>query len=142
MFISGMSQRITSDKRVPRSACARHLEFARLKETVNDWCFAWNVDKKKAHFPVTVLSPSKQGAIPTPRMSREAKVYRSFLRGEEMNRESEISSGKEQTYHLGKTVQSKSEEQMIKASEEKVNSRCKQSAAVKRYALYRGMLNQ
>ena len=142
MFISGMSQRMTSDKRIPRSACVRHLEFARHKETGNDWCFASNVDKKKVHFPVTLLSPSKQGAIPTSRMSREAKVYRSFLRGEEMNGESEISSGKEQTYHLGKTVQYKSEERMIKASEGNVNSRCKQSAAVKRYALYRGMLNQ
>ena len=133
---------MTSDKRIPRSACVRHLEFARHKETGNDWCFASNVDKKKVHFPVTLLSPSKQGAIPTSRMLREAKVYRSFLRGEEMNGESEISSGKEQTYHLGKTVQCKSEERMIKASEGNFNSRCKQSAAVKRYTLYRGMLNQ
>ena len=120
----------------------RHLEFARFKETGSDWCFASNIDKEKVHFPATVLSPSKQGAKPTSRMSREAKVYRSFLRGEKMNEESEISSGKEQTYHLEETVQSKSEEQMIKASEENFTSRCKQSAAVKRYALYRGMLNQ
>ena len=133
---------MTSDKRVPTSACVRHLEFARFKETGSDWCFASNIDKKKVHFPATVLSPSKQGAKPTSRMSREAKVYRSFLRGENMNEESEISSGKEQTYQLGKTVQSKSEEQMTKASEENFTSRCKHSAAVKRYALYRGMLNQ
>ena len=57
----------------------RHLEFARFKETGSDWCFASNIDKKKVHFPATVLSPSKQGAKPTSRMSREAKVYRSFF---------------------------------------------------------------
>ena len=82
----------------------RHLEFARFKETGSYWCFVSNIDKKKVHFLATVLSPSKQGAKPTSRMSREAKVYRSFLRGEKMNEESEISSGKEQTYHLGKNV--------------------------------------
>ena len=123
-----------ANKTMQRSACAKHLEFARLKESGKKWCFPLHVDKERVQFPVSSLPRAKH-----------CEVYRSFLEEKDTGDggSKETSSRTNKTSLLGKITTPDIERRIVKAEEGTLACRCKQQdAAVKRYALYRGMLNQ
>ena len=145
-----MSQRITPQdvtKTAPSSSCAKHLEFARLKTETGKKCyFPLNVHKKRGQNPIAALPLAKHCEKSTSRKFQEVKVYQSFIEGEgtEDKGSNKSSSSKTSQYKsLPANTVSFNAETKTKAKEASLMTRCKhQDIAVRRYALYRGMLKQ
>ena len=146
----GMSQRITPKdvtKTAPSSSCAKHLEFARLKAETGKKCyFPLNVDKKRGQNPITALPRSKHCEKSTSRKFQELKVYQSFMGEEETDDKgsNKRSSSKTSQYKSPPVnAVSFNAESTSKAKETSLMTPCKhQEIAIRRYALYRGMLKQ
>lgn len=145
-----MSQRITPQdvtKTAPSSSCAKHLEFARLKTETGKKCyFPLNVDKKRGQNPIAALPRTKHCEKSTSRKFQEIKVYQSFIEeeGTEDKGSNKSSRGKTSQYKSPPAnAVSFNAETTTKAKETSLMTRCKhQDIAVRRYALYRGMLKQ
>ena len=147
---SGMSQRITPQdvtKTAPGSSCAKHLQFARLKMETGKKCyFPLNVDKKRGQNPITALPREKHCEKSTSRKFQEVKVYQSFIeeKGTEDKGSDKSSSSKTSQYKsLPANAVLFNAETTTKVKETSLMTRCKHhDIAVRRYALYRGMLKQ
>lgn len=133
-------------KRAPSSSCAKHLEFARLKETGKEWYFPLNVGKRRVQSPVTSLPRVKHCEKSTSRKFQDAKVYRSFMGEEETeDKGCKLASSvvPQQTIVVGKAITSNTERVAAKGEETTLTTRFRQQdVAIRRYALYRGMLKQ
>ena len=143
-----MSQRTTPNdaaKKTPSSSCAKHLEFARLKETGKEWCFPRNVEKKRVSRPVASLPRVKHCEKSLSKNFQEAKVYRCFIGKEDTeDRSSKLTfSGTSKQKSLAENTITKTCKRRIKTEDTTLATpRKHHDVAVRRYALYRGMLNQ
>ena len=124
------------------SSRLKHLRFERFQENEREWYFPRHADGKRKQSSVQ-LPPSKQKS--TPKKFQEIKVYRSFMEENEAKdlkrSKNLVASGKKYT---SQAISSKTEGKTSEAGSEAGNSSrvTHPNHAVRRYALYRGMLCQ
>ena len=141
-----MSQRRTTTtdaaKTTIGSSRLKHLQFERFKETGKNWCFPTHDEEKGKQSSATRFRHSKSCDKSTLKKYQEVKVYRSFIEEEatEDLERSKNSTAFEKTLQEKVTLHNAGQTTEACA----VNpSRVKApNHAVRRYALYRGMLRQ
>lgn len=141
-----MSQRTitTTDaaKTTIGSSRLKHLQFERFKETGKDWCFPTHDDAKGKQSSATRLPLSKSSEKYTLRKFQEVKVYKSFI-------EEEVTEDLERSKN-GAAFEKTTREKVTSHNTKRTTEACAVNPsrvappnhAIRRYALYRGMLCQ
>ena len=140
----GMSQKTTTTADVAKTAVGssrlKHLQKERLKETGKEWaCGTQVAEKGKKSSGATRLPFHKSCEKSTLRKFQEVKVYRSFIK-EEVTEELDRNDAFEKSTQ-GK-VASHNAKRTTEACAVNPSRATPSNHAIRRYALYRGMLCQ
>lgn len=139
---SVMSQRTTTDE-IKAAICTsrlKHLRFEHLKENEKERYFPKHIDEKRKQSSVIQLPLSKHCEKSTPKKFQGVKVYRSFMEEKETEDLERSKNGGTSEKKNPVKVTSRNTE----GTTEAVNTSrvTHPNHAVRRYALYRGMLCQ
>ena len=133
-----MSQSTTSDarERIPKSPCARHLEFAKISGSRRKCYFSSNSDTRRQRGEKNMVSPKVKHKKSSSLRFQENSLYQSFF-GE--------NAGKDASSKFPNPSQNTMQETREDHRSEIVTSPYNPQNATTRircYALYRGMLKQ
>lgn len=131
-----MSQSTTSDarERIPRSPCARHLEFAKISGSRRKCYFSSNSDTRRQRGEKKMVSPKVKHKKSSSLRFQEKSLYQSFF-GE--------NAGEDVCSKFLNPSQNPMQETRAEHRSEIVSSPYNPDNATTRcYALYRGMLKQ
>ena len=124
------------------SSCLKHAQFERFKETGKEWSCPTQDDGKRKQSFATRLPLSKSREKSTPTKFQEVNIYGSFI--------AEVATDDSERFKYGtafeKTTQGKvasyNTERATEACPVKPSRATPPNHAIRRYALYRGMICQ